>query len=370
MMIDGTNFQLMHLTSKGGLRMLRPSRFTRLAAVASLILATTGWMVAQPPASKDDAKEQAAKDDDFWFSSAKRRAASAAQLVLARNPFAIAAMRIKSLQELIWADLEFANELAPPLNQDWLDDIVDGRPFPDLRGRAKDELPKSALPTYNAYCQALIYSFQLPPDAFRKSARENGDIKFPHLWNEPKINRGKVIPVQGRLIRVRKWDAPWPAKKEGIQHVYEGWLYGDTKNATPYCLIFTVLPDGVPVTEKMRRQASFEGYFLGRFRFRVGSIDEQRDVDIPLFIGPTIRVAEETATPIDDTPFSLVVLVGMVALLVGLVAVIIGISWWFRKGDSAIQTKLAARREQQTLEVMDNPERWSQGGETKPPTEA
>lgn len=340
----------------------------QLFNLAWLSLAIAGGAVAQPPAQKDDAKEQAAKDEEFWFSSAKRRAASAAQLVMARNPLTIAVMRFKSYQELIWADLEFANDLAPPLNPDWLADIVDGRPLPDLRGKTLDELPKSALPTYHAYCEALINAFQLPPDAFKKSAKENVDIKFPHLWNEPKINRGKVIPVQGRLVRVRKYEAPWPAKKAGIQHLYEAWLYGDTKNSTPYCLIFTVLPEGVPVTEKIRRQASFEGYFLGRFRFRVGSIDEQRDVDIPLFIGPTIRVAEETATPIDDTPFSLVVLVGVVALLVGLVGVIIGISWWFRKGDSAIQSKLAARREQQTLELMDKPEQWSQGSEAKPPS--
>lgn len=344
----------LRLTSKA-----RVTRLTRLLAVAWLVIAVSSG-IAQPPAQSDNVKEQAAKDDEFWFSSAKRRSASAAQLVLARNPFTIAAMRFKSYQELIWAELEFANELAPPLNQDWLDDIVDGRPLPDLRGKAKDELPKSALPTYNAFCEALIYSFQLPPDVFKKSAKENVDIKFPQLWNEPKINRGKVIPVQGRLIRVRKWGAPWPAKKEGIQDVYEGWLYGDTKHSTPYVLIFAVLPEGVPVTEKIRRQASFEGYFLGRFRFRVGPIGEQSDMDIPLFIGPTIRVAPEETVPLDDTPFSFVVLVGVVALLVGLVGVIIGISWWFQKGDNAIQTKLAARREQQTLELMNNPEQWSQ----------
>ena len=337
-----------------------------LFAWAWLCLTALSWAVAQQSPPNDNIKLQANKDDDFWFSSAKRRAASAAQLVLARNPLTIAVMRFKSFEELIWADLEFAHEFAPPLNPDWLDEVADHRVLPDVRGKTREEMPKWVWPTYEAYCQALIYSFRFHEDAFKKSAKENADLKFPHLWNEPKIHRGKVIPVQGRLVRIRKYEAPWPAKREGIQHVYEGWLYGDTKNSTPYCVIFTVPPEGVQVAETLRRQASFEGYFLGRFKFRVGAVGDQRDIDIPLFIGPTIHVAQELPPAIDDTPFSLIVLIGVVALLVGLVAVICAISWWFRKGDSAIQAKLAVRKEQETLAMMENPDQWNLPAEAIP----
>lgn len=336
----------------------------RSARIATLLALACGAGVplrisdAQEPAPNGKVDEQKLKDEEFWFARSKRQPAAAAQLVLARDPLTVAVLRYKSLEELIWAELEFAVESAPPLNPDWLEEIVDGRPLPDLRGKSKDELPRTALPTYNTYCQALIYSFMLPEDVFKKSAKENAGIKFPHLWNESKINRGKVIPVQGKLVRIRKYDAPWPAKKEGVQHVYEGWLFAETKNSFPYCVVFTVLPEGVEVAEKMRRQASFEGYFLGRFKFRVGPVDDSRDIDIPLFIGPTIRVSPQPP-PIDDTPFSLVVLVSVVGMLVGLAAVIILISLWFRKGDSAIQAALAVKKDLATRELMDDPEHWT-----------
>ncbi|MCI0684992.1 MAG: hypothetical protein L0Y71_23085 [Gemmataceae bacterium] len=292
------------------------------------------------------------KDEEFWFTRAKRRPAAAAQMVLARHPLTIAALRVESLHQMVWEGLEFASEFAPPLNADWLELVEDNRPLPDLRGKAPEELPKSALPTYRAYCQALIYAFQYPPEAFKKSARDNAFIKFPHLWTEPKIHRGKVVPIDGRIVRIRKYEAPWQAKQAGVTHLYEGWVFGDTKRSHPYCVIFPMLPEGFEVTEDMRRQVSFNGYYMGRFTFRV----PDKDIDIPLLIGPTIYGAKAPPPVIDATPFSLVVLIGVVALLVGLVAVICGITWWFRKGDRAIQERLSARLDQQALEMMENVE--------------
>jgi hypothetical protein len=104
----------------------------------------------------------------------------------------------------------------------------------------------------------------------------------------------------------------------------------------------------------------FNGYYMGRFTFRV----PDKDLDIPLLIGPTIYGVGTVEPPLDDTPFSLVVLIGVVALLTGLVAVICGISWWFRKGDRAIQAQLTARQEQQALEMMENAEAGSFASET------
>lgn len=325
-----------------------------LAAIVACVV--PWWTGAQQPGGKPDPAAAPAaapdKDEEFWFTRAKRRPAAVAQMVLARDSITIAAMRLKSLQEMVWEELEFASEFAPPLNPDWLEDIADNRPLPDLRGKSPEELPKSALPTYQAYCQALIQSFQFPAEAFKKSARENADIKFPHLWNEPKIHRGKVIPIEGRMVRIRKYAAPWQAKQAGVTHLYEGWVFGDTKRSHPYCVIFTVLPEGFQVTEDMRRRVSFNGYYLGRFTFRV----PDKDIDIPLLIGPTIYGTKEAGPVLDDTPFSLVVLIGVVALLVGLVSLIIGISWWYRKGDRAIQAQLTARQQQQALEMLENVE--------------
>lgn len=338
--------------SQGVVRMLTGKRAAWLLAVILACLMVPWWTNAQEPAGKQEPVPAPNKDDEFWFTRAKRKPAAAAQLVLARHPVTVAAMRLKSLEEMVWEGLEFASEFAPPLNPEYLDEIADNRPLPNLRGKADDELPKSARPTYNAYNQALIQSFQYPAEAFKKSAKENAFIKFPHLWNEPAIHRGKVIPIEGRLVRIRKFESLWPAKRAGITHHYEGWVFGDTKRGHPYCVVFPILPEGFEVTESTNRPVTFNGYFLGRFTFRV----PDKDIDIPLLIGPTIYGVKEAGPVLDATPFSLVVLIGITALLFGLVAVICGISWWFRKGDQAIQAKLTARQEQQTLEMMENVE--------------
>jgi hypothetical protein len=340
--------------------MLSGKRAAWLLAVTLACFTAPWWTSAQQPDGKEGPIPAQNKDDDFWFSRVRRKPAAAAQMVLARNPLTLAAMRFKSIEELVWEADEFASEFAPPLNPDWLEDIADSRPLPDLRGKAADELPKSALPTYHVMCQALIYSFQYPAEAFKKSARDNDFIKFPHLWGESKIHRGKVIPIEGRLVRIRKRESPWPAKQAGATHYYEGWVFGDTQRAHPYCAIFTVLPEGFEVTEKVNRRVKFNGYYMGRFTFRV----PDKDLDIPLLIGPTIYGVGTVEPALDDTPFSLVVLIGVVALLTGLVAVICGISWWFRKGDRAIQAQLTARQEQQALEMMENAEAGSFASET------
>jgi len=339
--------------------MLTVKRAASLLAAVLACLWASWWTNAQEPAGKQGDPPALDKDEEFWFTRVKRRPAAAAQLVLARNPLTVAALRLKSLEEMVWEGLEFTDEFAPALNPDWLEDMVDNRPLPDIRGKSPEELPKSALPTYHAFSQALTYAFQYPPEAFKKSARENADITFSHLWIEPRVNRGKVVPVKGRLVRIRKREAPWPAKLQGVHHYYEAWLFGETKHSFPYCLWFTTLPDGLEVAEEMRKQASFEGYYMGRFTFRVGPAAEQKDIDVPTFVGPTLRVSPTPARPIDDTPFSLVVLIGIVAMLVGLVAAVCGMSWWFRKGDRAIQAQLTARQEQQALEMMENAEAGS-----------
>ncbi|GEM_PF-3417954 len=343
-------------------------RAARLFALALVCVIAGGWFVglglsAQEPADKNQAKEPTKNDDEFWFATRRQRAATAAQLVALRNPLTIYGIRLKLKDELVWGEQEFVGEFAPSLNPDWLADIVDGRSMPITAGKEEKEIKTPDLAMYRLYNEALIHAFQQPPDVFKKSARDNDFIKFPHVWNEPKIHRGKVIPLYGRLVRIRKYEAPLPAKAEGIRFVHEGWVFGETKNAHPYAIIFPVLPDGFEVTEQMNRKIMFDGYFIGKIKVRA----PKGDIDVPLMIGPTIVADQRADVPPDDsTPFSLMVLIGVVALLSGLVAVICGLSWWFCKGDTAIQAKLTARKQQETLAMMENPDQWNLSGETNP----
>jgi hypothetical protein len=320
-------------------------------------------LTAQEPQTKDaDLDSELTPEEKFWFSTPRRRAASAAQMAVIRNPLAIAAMRVKAKQEMIWGDLEFAGEFAPALNADWLEEIKDGRPMPNIGGKEEKEIGRANQAMYNVYNQALIYSFEQPPDVFKKSARDNDFIKFPHVWNEPKLHRGKVIPLQGRIARIRKYEAPQPAQEKGVKFVHEGWVFSETEGAHPYAIIFPVLPNEFEVAEKMNRAVKFYGYFIGKIKVRA----PKGDIDVPLLIGPTIYAERAKLTADDSTPFSLMVLIGLVGLLVGIAAVIFSISWVFRKGDRALQNQLAARNDLKIKELLENPEQWNGAAETNP----
>jgi hypothetical protein len=286
--------------------------------------------------------------------------------VLAQNPFTVLCMRQKAKDELVWGDLEFALEFAPPLNADWLDDIRDGKPIPNLSGKAPDTIAKHDVAMYKAYNQALIYAFQLPADVFKKTAKEKDFeyLKFGHLYTEAREHRGKIVMVKGRLVRIRKHEAPPLARIEGIKHVYEGWVFGETKYANPYLIIFPILPDGFQVTETMNRPVTFYGYFLGKIKVRV----EKGDIYTPVLIGPTIypdTTAPQVAADDDETPFPLVALIGIVAILVAVVALMCFLSWWFRRGDSAI---LAALQDQRTTRLLENGDPWNDATEANEPS--
>lgn len=337
-----------------------------LGAVALCSSSIRPQLTAQEPPKKDqDLDSELTPEEKFWFSTPRRRAASAAQLAVIRNPLTIAAMRVKSKQEMIWGDLEFAGEFAPALNVDWLDEIKDGRAMPNIAAKDEKEIGRANQAMYNIYNQALIYAFEQPPEVFKKSAKDNDFIKFPHVWNEAKIHRGKVIPLQGRIARIRKYEAPQPAQEKGVHFVHEGWVFSETENAHPYAIIFPVLPDGFEVAEKMNRAVKFYGYFIGKIKVRA----PKGDIDVPLMIGPTIYAERAKLSADDSTPFSLMVLIGVVGLLVGIAAVIFVISLVFRKGDRALQDQMAARNDLKIKELLESPEQWNGAGETNPQTQ-
>jgi hypothetical protein len=328
-----------------------------LAAALGLLMGVVG--LAQEPAQQ----QAPAKDDDFWFSTPRRRAATAAELVLVRNPYLAALMRQKAKEDLVWGDLEFALEFAPPLDPDWLDDIKDGRPLPNIAGKAPDEVAKADRAMIKAYNQALVQAFQLPVDVFQKTVKDKewDHLRFPHLWKEPRIHRGKVVTVNGRLVRIRKYDAPRDAQAQGVKHVHEGWVFGETKGAHPYAVIFPILPEGFEVAESMNRPVTFHGYFMGKIRVRV----PEKDIDVPLLIGPTLVAGKAGAHAEEEepTPFPLVALMGIVAVLAGVVTLIFLISWWFRKGDSQIQERLTALQDRRTMENFENAPPWNDATE-------
>src|SRR5207247_572836 len=114
----------------------------------------------------------------------------------------------------------------------------------------------------------------------------------------------------------------------------------------PMCLVFTELPPGLAVAEQVDRPISFDGYFFKRYRYKAG--DTWRDA--PLLIGRTVVLGqpaqpqEEERSVGDDYLYSIAGLFAA-ALFLG-----IGLTWWYRRGDQQVQSRLAESRNVEFVE--------------------
>ncbi len=231
---------------------------------------------------------------------------------------------------------------APP--RELAPNIVD-----DLRGRVTDRTPvppwyeNNPTEEAKAFCQALIAANQTSAQAFANSARH--DVTFAHLFEEPEKYRGQVVHFEGRVRRVRRFDPPNEVKGDvfGINNLYEAWIFDpEIHGANPVCLVFTQLPRGVPVKEKVEIPVAFDAYFFKRYRF------EAKDGwhDCPLFIGHTLTVRKAPAPASDSvvrsiSSFTTSLVVAVLLMFLGTVGLAVLLSWWYRRGDRRIHRILA-----------------------------
>jgi hypothetical protein len=336
---------------------MAPGKLTMLILMALAAAVSATPALVAPALFAQQPAPEITKEEEFWFSTPRRRAAVAAQLVLAQDPALLAVLRHKTLTELVWGEFDVIGDAAPPLNPELLDLIHDGRPLPDLRAKEDKEIRKVDRATYHAYNQALVNGFRYPLEAFKKSAKDHEHLKFAHLWNEPDLHRGKVVTVEGRLARLRKFEAPREAQQNGVKWLYEGWLFAQPRGSHPFCIVFPVLPDALAVAEKMDRRVTFHGYFLMRYKYRA----QKGDLETPLLIGPTVVLARSDAAPGDDsTPFPVFALVLVGIILAGIVVGMMIISWWFRRGDTRIQSRLADLQHRRVRDMMDAAPEWNE----------
>jgi len=317
-------------------------------AFAVVVAAMAGSAWAQAPDPIPDIPE-------FWLARDRSQSGAAAAVVgLGSQPWQVVAHRIVGKAYLVWDEFDVATDRAPALNAKWLSEIKDNNAMPRLPGNLlPNEIPEEVKATYNLFGQAVVLSFQTPPEAFAKSAEENRDIFFSHLWNAPQLQRGKVVTVKGKMLKLTKVDAPLNARKEGVRHVYEGWVFGPTRGAAPYCVVFPTLPKGLQPAEKMKEDVVFHGYFIKKMKYRDS---EGKDRVSPLLIGPTAILPPATVTE-EATPFPIIAMLSG-AVLVGVITVVLVVmNRRFRRGDDQVRAKVVDIQAQATLDAMEEAER-------------
>jgi hypothetical protein len=230
-------------------------------------------------------------------------------------------------------------EKAPPLKEEWLSYVKDDREFDKMKPDGKIDQQQEL--EFKAYTEALVNAARTPASAFAKSAKENDWLTFAHLFQEPKRHRGKVIPVQGRLQRLRKMEATFEAEKLGVEWCYEGWVFTETAYSPPVCVVFAHLPPGANIGENVDYKVRFDGYFFKRYRYQPA---EGKAKQTLFFLAPTFELLDNPRSSVGFTMTGGVV-IGMMALGMVTILLIAGLNLWFRRSDKVVRARVAAARQ-------------------------
>jgi hypothetical protein len=322
-------------------------RLLRHLPLLVLLLATAAPAQDTPYVPKPVPNPAPAAALPFWETSAGMHLNTVANLVLARHPYTIAVERLAAAENPLLAEWQFNTDLAMPLPERLLR-IKDGTPMPDFTGK-KPPTPDDWL-FYELHNRALVLASDTPEENFKKSAEDYKYVQFSHLFGDPDRYRGKVVPVQGRLLVLRQYPAPQIAANQGVKFVYEAWVKGPTRHTNPFCLQFTELPEGLALTESGEREVTFYGYFLKKFEYQAANAKRLT----LLLVGHSIELpGPAPATHEPEQPFSRLVVFTVAGVAVVLTALVVGFSWWFRRGDVNVHSTLSKLREKHGLDFED-----------------
>lgn len=146
------------------------------------------------------------------------------------------------------------------------------RPIPSqfLKTFANKPAPLPTLtnngPEYDALSYVLVLAAKNTPAAFRASASANERVSYAMLFQQPGVHRGEPIHVEGQAQWVNKLDTPplFAELKAPLDNLYEVWIVNPVVSATPYSVLLTQLPPGLPVGQPLNVPVELDGYFLKR----------------------------------------------------------------------------------------------------------
>jgi hypothetical protein len=203
-------------------------------------------------------------------------------------------------------------------------------------------------PEIEAYNQILILAHYTSAKAFAAGARH--DLSYANLFNEPERLRGQVVHVDGRLVKLRRFDLPDEARGAGVGDLYESWIMTDNLGENPVCAVFTDLPTGLTIDNRRRLNipVGFDGYYFKRYRYKSPDTKKANEFrDAPLLIGHTLtgqfgpNTADEGDAP-DNWGQNLIwIFLGLVG---GSVLVVVVMTSWFRYNDSRVRRRISATR--------------------------
>lgn len=181
----------------------------------------------------------------------------------------------------------------------------------------------------HAYYTILAKVRDLPVDDVQKAAKKN--IPFDSLIIDAAQHRGKLIHLKGKARRILPFDAG--SNQEGIQQLYELWIFTKESSKDPLHIICTELPEGIPTGEKIKPvDVTVCGYFFKREGYK-----SKNGLRItPLILAKSPQWHQPVATAISEKNRTTYYLLGGVIAGILFVCLIV---WRSRLGDKQFDKK-------------------------------
>ncbi len=104
-------------------------------------------------------------------------------------------------------------------------------------------------------------------------------VVYTQLWEQPDKYRGKLVRLRLHIRRILDWEAP--ENSAGVRRVYEAWGWTDDSKSFPYVVVFSDLPEGIPLGDNVEEEGLFVGYFLKTIEYTAFN----RNRSSPLLLG-------------------------------------------------------------------------------------
>jgi hypothetical protein len=224
-----------------------------------------------------------------------------------------------------------------PLPRDWLGVIEDKKPI---------QIGKSEAEVYG---RALGLAHNTLPETLFKAARS--DLNPSQLVADPAFYRGEAVQGEGVLRRILRLPPTPEAAEEGVNALYEAWVFSEAMSARPVCFVFTEWPAGLSPSvlgkEKLDGtiRVRYAGYFLKSLAYPTKDRG-QPEKFAPLIVGNTLQIptSRGAGEKEDLTAWLRPIVYAVPAAFAGLIFLVVGLTYWLRKTDHALQKRILAAR--------------------------
>lgn len=213
-----------------------------------------------------------------------------------------------------------AEDFRDELSLDWLDGIRD-----DTTGVLSTE--------FDAHYGLLSRAKAADTDAFEAAAEERPSRSV--LMQNPGHFRGRLVTVEGELLRLLPFDVPEPMRSEyGLARLWDAWVAMPDAPKRPLHIVLATVPKSLPVASGIEAppRVRVTGWFFKREAVLVDG-EKEGDVDVtrtPLLLGKTAVLVPEPKVVVGDTEALTRYLIGFAVVI----AVVLAIGlFWFSRSD-------------------------------------